>query len=224
MTTTAATRRVDRALSSRRERYEDEIERLLDAAFEVMRQHDTVNPSVADILSAAGLSTTAFYRHFPTKDELLATLLERAHELTRDHLAERLDACSNPTDRIAEWVRALFDLLRTDDLVKANRPFLLAHPRLLEQFPDEIGAGFDALVVPLGEAVTELRAEAGRSTTTAALDARLAMHHVFGILIDRAALRLTSDPAFVEAVVAYTLRAVADTAPNPTSSDGRPAH
>ncbi|EFC83760.1 transcriptional regulator, TetR family [Parafrankia sp. EUN1f] len=157
-------RGVERALARQRNRYEDEVERLIDATFRVMRERDTANPSVNDILAASGLSTTAFYRHFPTKDDLLLTLLERAHDITRRHIEERLAAEIDPVQRIAEWVRAMFDLLRTDDLVVANRPFLLAHPRLLERFPAELGAWFDALVAPLATAIYSAeRRTAGQS-------------------------------------------------------------
>ncbi|MBL7491432.1 TetR/AcrR family transcriptional regulator [Frankia sp. AgB1.9] len=212
----SARRGVERALASQRRRYEDELERLLDATFQVMRDRDTANPSVTDILATSGLSTTAFYRHFPTKDDLLITLLERAHTRTKRHLEERLGAELDPRARVGEWVRAMFDMLRTDDLVTANRPFLLAHPRLLERFPAEIGAGFDALTEPLADAIADARRAASLSTESAADDARLAMHHVFGILIDRAALRRRSDPQTIAAVTSYTLRAVLTADPVPT--------
>jgi len=205
---TPAPRGVERALAPRRQRYEQEVERLIEAALQVMRERDTANPGVTEILAVSGLSTTAFYRHFPTKDDLLLALLERAHVRTRDHLLQRLSACPDPGDRVAEWVRAMFSLLRTDELVAANRPFLLAHPRLLERFPAEITAGFDGLVTPLAEAISEARRAAGADDSAAGDDARLAMQHVFGILIDRAALRLRSGPEVVEQVVAYTRRAV----------------
>jgi AcrR family transcriptional regulator len=205
---TAAPRGAERALAPRRRRYEQEVERLLDAAAQVMRDRDTANPGVTDILAASGLSTTAFYRHFPAKDDLILMLLQRAHERTRGHLMQRLSDCPDPGDRVAEWVRGLFGLLRTDELVAANRPFLLAHPRLLERFPAEVTAGFDGLAAPLADAIGEARRAAGADASAAAADARLAMQHVFGILIDRAALRLPSAPETVEAVVAYTQRAV----------------
>jgi AcrR family transcriptional regulator len=206
---TAAARGVERALAPRRQRYEREVELLLEAAQQVMRERDTANPGVTDILAVSGLSTAAFYRHFPGKDDLLLALLQRAHASTRDHLMKRLSACPDPADRVAEWVRGMFGLLRTDDLVAANRPFLLAHPRLLERFPTEITAGFDGLIAPLAEAIGEARRVTGfADTSTAEADARLAMQHVFGILVDRAALRLRSGPEIIEAVVAYTQRAV----------------
>lgn len=204
----AAPRGVDRALARQRRKYEDELERLLAATFRVMRDRDTADPTVSDILAEAGLSTSAFYRHFPTKDDLLVTLLERAHELTRAHIDERVAATRDPRDRVAEWIRGLFDLLRTDELLTANRPFLLAHPRLLERFPEEIGAGFEALLAPLVAAVAEARAEAGLPPGDPSGDARLALHQVFGMLIDAAALRTPVGGDTVGRVVDYTLRAV----------------
>ena len=211
--TTTALRGVERSLARRRQKYEDEVARLREAAFQVMREQDTADPSVNDILAAAGLATSAFYRHFPTKSDLLLTLLQSAHELTRDHLVRRVGAHDDPRDRVTAWVRSMFNLLGTEALVRANRPFLLAHPRLLEQFPQEILAGFDALTAPLAQAITDARRAAGLDVGTAADDARLAMQHVFGILIDRAALRQRSDRRTVDAVVAYTLRAVLPTGP-----------
>jgi AcrR family transcriptional regulator len=202
-----APRGVERALARQRGRYEQELDKLLTATFRVMRDRDTANPSVADILTESGLSTTAFYRHFPTKDDLLLTLLERAHELTYAHIEARLAAAADPTEKISEWVRAMFDLLRTDDLVTANRPFLLAHPRLLERFPTEISAGFDRLLAPLTAAIRAAKKAAGLPAGSAAEDARLAMHQVFGMLIDLAALRRPADPRVAKAVASYTLRA-----------------
>ena len=70
-----------RALAKRGAGYASEVRRLLDAALEVMRQGGTASrPRVADIVAAAGLSNDAFYRHFPSKDALVAALLEDGAE------------------------------------------------------------------------------------------------------------------------------------------------
>jgi AcrR family transcriptional regulator len=198
----------ERALEGRRRKYEAEVEQLVAAAFAVMRATGTASPTVADILAEAGLSTATFYRHFPTKDDLLVTLLERAHERTRAHLESLLAAEERPADRVTAWVRGLFDLPGTDDRVAANRPFLLAHPRLLERFPDEIGAGIERLVALLADAIAAARAEARLPPGDPAGDARLAFHQVFGMLVDHAALRTTTTPTTVSRVAGYTLRAV----------------
>lgn len=207
-TAVAAVRGVERALAGRRHRYEAEVERLVDAAFRVMRERDTASPSVADILAASGLSTSAFYRHFPTKDDLFVTLLERANEMTSRHLADRMAGAADPASRIVEWVRGMCDLLRTDELVLANRPLMLAHPRLLERFPGEILGGFARLAAPLEDAIVAARAAAGVDIGDPATDARLALQQVFALLVDSAALRRRVDDATVDAVASYTLRAL----------------
>jgi hypothetical protein len=67
-------------------------------------------------------------------------------------------------------------------------------------------------------AITDARTAAGFPVGSVADDARLAMHQVFGMLIDRAALRRRSDRRLVDAVSAYTLRAVLQADPPPTPS------
>lgn len=200
-------RGVERALARKREKYQDEVNRLTTAALTVMRERGTVDPTVNEILTEAGLSTAAFYRHFPTKDDLLLVLLEQAGANTRSFLAHLLAEHDDPRARIAAWIEGMFDLLRTEALVSANRPFLLAHPRLLERFPSEINAMTQELTIPLATAIREARAAAGLDGGDADLDALLAHHQVFGMLMDRAAEQRTSDPDEVAAVVAYTLRA-----------------
>ncbi len=204
----AAPRGVELALARHRRKYEAEVQRLLDATLALMREGDSPDPTVSEILARAHLSTSAFYRHFPTKDDLFVTLLEQAHELTAAHLAQRLADVDSPVERIELWVRALFDLARTEESVARNRPLLLAHPRLLQQFPGEILSGFAALTVPMSAAIAEARAAAGLDTATAASDARLALHQIFGMLIDAAAVRRPVATDDIEAVVSYTLRAV----------------
>lgn len=204
---TAPARGVERALARKREKYQAEFDRLLDAARTVMRVRDTVDPTVHEILAEADLSTAAFYRHFPTKDDLLLVLLVQAGATTRSFLAHRLADLDDPRDRVRAWVEGMFDLLRTEDLLAANRPFLLGHPRLLDRFPAEIADMTGRLVAPLAGAVRDGRLAAGLDPGDPERDARLAYHQVHGILLDRAAERRTSDPGEVAAVVAYTLRA-----------------
>jgi AcrR family transcriptional regulator len=62
----------DRTLAERRGAYAVEVRRLIDAAFSVMRESGDIDPPVRDIVKAAGLSNQAFYRHFESKDELIA--------------------------------------------------------------------------------------------------------------------------------------------------------
>jgi AcrR family transcriptional regulator len=201
-------RGVERALARQRAKYEAEVVRLLEATLAVMRDQDTDDPTVNDILQRAGLSTAAFYRHFPTKDDLLVALLDQAHEMTSSHIEQRLNTVRDPQDRVDVWVRAVFDLVRTEESLTSNRSLLLAHPRLLRQFPHEISTGFAVLAWPLQVAITDARAALGLPAGDAALDSRLALHQVFGILVDAAAIGLPPSRDVIDGVVSYTLRAV----------------
>jgi AcrR family transcriptional regulator len=207
---TASARAVERALARKRQKYADEVDRLVAAAFRAMQARETIDPTVGDILAEAGLSTAAFYRHFPTKDDLLLTLLEHAGATTGSYLDHLLARADGPTEHIAAWVRGMFDLVRTEELLAANRPVLLAHARLVERFPDEIARNTRALVAPLAEAIAAARASRGLPAGDAAIDALLTHRLVYGVIADHAAERRTPDPAEVEAVVSYALRALLD--------------
>ena len=214
-------RGVEYALAGRRAKYEEEVSKLFDATLAVMREKETADPTVNDILDRAGMSTTTFYRHFPTKSDLLVALLEQAHEMTASHVEQRVASVDDPLDRIELWVRAMFDLVRTPDSVALNRPLLLAHPRLLQEFPEEITTGFALLALPLQAAMSDARTAAGLGPGDPALDSRLALHQVFGILIDAAAVAVPPTPEVVDGVIGYTLRAALGTSPMRTAERPR---
>jgi AcrR family transcriptional regulator len=205
---TTAPRGVERALARKREKYEDEVARLTAATLAVMQERDTVDPRISDILDHAGLSTAALYRHFPTKDDLLLALLEGASDNTRSYLAHQLEKVADPKVRIVVWIESMFDLLHDDELVARNRPFLLSHPRLLERFPQEIDAMVALLIEPLADAIERVRRDAGLHGSDPTNDALLVYHLVFGLLIDHAAQRRTTDRHTVDTVVQHSLRSI----------------
>jgi AcrR family transcriptional regulator len=209
--TRATARPVERTLARRREKYQGEVDRLVDAAVAVMRDRGTADPTVSDILAEAGLSTTAFYRHFPTKDDLFLTLLLHAGETCRSYVEHRMASAGGPVPRIVVWVESMFDLLRTPAALAANRPFFLAHTRLTERFPDELDANLDLLVEPLAAAIGDARAHAGLTEVDARRDALAVHQQVYGALTERAARRQLTDPSEVDAVVDFCLRAVLGT-------------
>src|SRR5690349_10346989 len=83
------------------------VERILDAAEEVLRRYGPAKTTVVDVARALGVSHGSVYRHFPSKAAL------------RDAVAERwLAAVSDPLEAIAaetgpapERLRRWFDLL-----------------------------------------------------------------------------------------------------------------
>src|SRR6476620_1080023 len=86
-----ATRIARQTLAARGPDYSAEVRRLLDAGREVMRRNGTSGRArVADIVAAAGLSNEAFYRHFASKDALVAAILDDGALRLRSYLEHQI--------------------------------------------------------------------------------------------------------------------------------------
>ena len=91
-------------------RFDSEIEAqlILDAGLAVIRRNGYADATVSEILEEAAISSRAFYRHFPSKDELALAFLERREELwTKGQVeAGARRASGGPEDRLL----AIFDV------------------------------------------------------------------------------------------------------------------
>jgi len=72
----------------RQRRSLETLNRLLDAAEELLNERNFEEITVADVVARAGSSVGSFYARFPTKDALVSTLLERYHRETHTLVAE----------------------------------------------------------------------------------------------------------------------------------------
>src|SRR6266704_127188 len=168
-----------RALAKRGADYASEVRRLLDAALEVMRQGGTASrPRVADIVAAAGLSNDAFYRHFPSKDALVAALLEDGAERLASYVAHQMDKEPTPAGKVRRWVEGV--LSQTREEIAATAP----------------------LAVLLHEPFTQL------GSADPELDASLAAHATVGKISDYLWRRATPSPAEIEHITGFCLRAI----------------
>jgi AcrR family transcriptional regulator len=104
-----------RTLAEREAGYASEVRRLLDAALEVIRQGGTTSrPRVADIVAAAGLSNDAFYRHFPSKDALVAALLEDGAQRLARYIAHQMSKEPDPAGQVRRWVEGMLSQTREE--------------------------------------------------------------------------------------------------------------
>jgi AcrR family transcriptional regulator len=100
-----AARVAQQTLARREAAYAEEVRRLLDAGLDVMRRCGTTSrPRVADIVAAAGLSNDAFYRHFPSKDALVAALVDDGALRLRSYLDHQMAKDPTPEARVRRWV------------------------------------------------------------------------------------------------------------------------
>jgi len=89
----AAQRSTSRLVAARVE----EAEALMDAGMRVMVRNGTDRrATVAEIVKESGLSNQAFYRHFASKDDLVAALIDAGARRLASYLEHKMAASDDP--------------------------------------------------------------------------------------------------------------------------------
>jgi AcrR family transcriptional regulator len=96
---------------------------IVKAAYRVIGKAPGRASSVQEILDEAGLSTRAFYRHFRSKDELIASMYRTASQRVSEELAATTALAGGPVEAFTAWVDGL--------LAVAYNPKRAAHGRVL---------------------------------------------------------------------------------------------
>ena len=124
---------------------------LLDAATAVMREEGVRGLNVAEVLSRANLSTRAFYRHFDSKDELVAAVfLEMARAETR-RLKRRMDAAGDPEKAVVAWIDGRLDLAFNDMIRSDLRRLSVEAQTQMFAAPELVGDAYGEILTPLIE-------------------------------------------------------------------------
>ncbi len=166
-----ARRSVDRALESRRTAYADEVRRLVEASFRLIRESGQLEAPVSRIVRAAGLSNHAFYKHFRSKNELLVTVLDDGMRQLSGYLRHRMETTSSPEQRIRRWIAGMCEQALNPRAAAATRPFALSRARLAELFPAEVAESERRLTALLRAAIEAAIAAGELPPTDAAREA-----------------------------------------------------
>lgn len=201
----AAERAVERSLSRRRATYADEIERLVSAAFELIRERGELEPRVGEIVAAAGSSNQAFYKHFRSKHELLVAVLDAGIERLAAYLVHRMEGAGDPVTAIREWLRGMLLQALDPDAAEATRPFALARGRLAEAFPAEVARSERRLTEPLRDAIAAARAQDRVVSSEPGQDAEALYHLAMGWLEARLLEEAEPDEAHAQRLEAFAL-------------------
>jgi AcrR family transcriptional regulator len=167
-----ADRAVERAVEAAKTRARDDVAQLIAAGLTVLRREGAAEMTIAEVLSEAGLSTRAFYRHFTSKSDLLLAIYE--HEVQRYDplLRRRLDAAAGPADALVAWIDELlaagFEPRRGE---RTRAMFGWAIP-LQQEFPAEFAVIRAALTDPLEAVLAAGLADGTFPATDPARDAR----------------------------------------------------
>ena len=177
---TAVGQAVDRSVERRRATAQNEVERLVAAAFQVIERTGHLEPKVSDILAEAGLSNQAFYRHFRGKHELLVAVLDEGIRGLGRYLAGRVAAAQTPTEAVREWIRGMAAQALDPSGAQASRPFALARGRLAEAFPTEIARSGSQVTAPLRLALEDAREQGAMPAVDPEFDAEALYHLMMG--------------------------------------------
>jgi|RhiMetdeSRZDD1v2_1073273.scaffolds.fasta_scaffold511603_3 TetR/AcrR family transcriptional regulator, transcriptional repressor for nem operon len=117
-------------------------ERIVEIASARIREKGIEGPGVAEIMQAAGLTHGGFYKHFGSRDDLIAEAAEHAFayaDQTLDHHAH------DPHDPLASWVDWYVSEEHRDD-PGAGRCPVAALVGDVGRADDGVRGGYDALV------------------------------------------------------------------------------
>lgn len=203
-----ATRIARRTLAERGAGYAAEVRALLDAALQVMVRCGTESrPRVADIVAAAGLSNDAFYRHFRSKDALVAALLEDGAQRLAGYLAHQMGKEDTPEGEVRRWVEGILSQAG-GDVATSTRAVLWNGGSV----GGGQASGRHPATGPLAALIRGPFATLGSADPD--LDATLAAHAVLGTLSDHLWQRTRPTRAEVDAITGFCLRVVAPGQPD----------
>jgi len=177
-----AGRAVERALAGRRAAYEDEVRRLVAAAFVLIERTGSLEPRVGDVVREARLSNQAFYRHFPTKQALLVAVLDEGVRILASYLIRRMASARTATARVEEWMRGMLEQALVPEAAAATRPFVLARAPLAGAHPDEVAESERQLTALVRDAIRAARDAGELPDADPERDAETLYHQAMGWL------------------------------------------
>ena len=102
-------RAVSRSLSAAHTRAEQRVQRLLDAAFELIDEKGTSEFTIQEVVDRSKQSLRGFYQYFDGKDELLFALLEESIRESIEDLRAAVASESEPLERLRAFTIRLHE-------------------------------------------------------------------------------------------------------------------
>lgn len=126
---------------------------ILDAATTTVREYGVDGLSVAAVLQRAGLSTRAFYRHFGSKDELVAAVFLEGARAEKRRLKRRMGSAATEIEAVAAWIDARLDLAFDERLANDLRRLSLEAQSQTVAARGVVQPAYAEMLTPLREAI-----------------------------------------------------------------------
>ncbi len=184
-----ADRALKRSLASRQSRYEGEVRALIDAGIRVLRRKGFTGATVGDILEEAGLSSRAFYRHFPSKSELMLAVFERDAEQAAARLRARREGLGSAREQLEAWIDDALSLGYDSRRAPRTRLFTSQSADLGQEFGPELAEIHAATMRPLVDVLERGRRGGDFPNAEPEADARSVFAVTWSLIQERLAER-----------------------------------
>jgi AcrR family transcriptional regulator len=121
------------------------------AATKTIREQGVRGLSVAAVLDRAQLSTRAFYRHFDSKDELVAAVFLEVTRTEVLRLRTKMAASVSPVEAVAAWIQGRLDLAFDEHIKSELRQVSQEAQATVFSSPELVSPAYDAVLEPLIE-------------------------------------------------------------------------
>jgi AcrR family transcriptional regulator len=126
---------------------------ILAAASTTLRELGVRGFNVAAVLDRANLSTRAFYRHFDSKDDLVAAVFLESARAEKRRLQRRMNSAATDIEAVAAWIDARLDLAFDDNIRSDLRRLSLEAQSQTFASPSLIQPAYAEMLKPLSQAL-----------------------------------------------------------------------
>jgi AcrR family transcriptional regulator len=126
---------------------------ILAAASTTLRERGVRGLSIAGVLERAGLSTRAFYRHFESKDELVAAVFLETARVEKRRLRRRMATATTEIEAVTAWIDGRLDLAFDENIGSDLRRLSLEAQSQTFTSPGLIQSAYAEMLTPLIEAL-----------------------------------------------------------------------
>ena len=125
--------------------------KILVAAVKTLREQGIQALSIAAILERTALGTRAFYRHFESKDQLVAAVFLEMARAETQRLKRKMADTACPVEAVVAWVEGRLDLAFDGDSQFDLRRLALEAQSKAFSSPELVAPAYSAILEPLTE-------------------------------------------------------------------------
>ena len=126
---------------------------ILTAASETLREQGVRGLSIAAVLDRAELSTRAFYRHFDSKDQLVAAVFLEMAQVEKQRLRKKMAKAADPVAAVAAWIDGRLDLAFDKNIKSDLRRLSVEAQSQMFASPKLIAPAYAQMLEPLIEQI-----------------------------------------------------------------------